>query len=95
MRLPARAATSAWAVARGVAWIHRRRALHRPLAQPLDGEALDGLARYFPPDLLEAIRVRKAQGPRLAHGQVALRPRGLEAGSQSEDENESSHASEA
>ena len=59
MRLPARAATSAWAVARGVAWIHRRRALHRPLAQPLDGEALDGLARYFPPDLLEAIRVHR------------------------------------
>ena len=59
MRLPGRAVTSAWAVARGVAWIHRRRELHRPLGQPLPGGALEALAPYFGPDLLEAIRVHR------------------------------------
>lgn len=59
MRLPVKAITSAWAVARGVAWIRRRRDLHRPLGQPLDGGALDALAPYFRPDLLEAIRVHR------------------------------------
>lgn len=59
MKLPARALTSAWAVARGVAWIHRRRELHRPLAQPLGGAAFEALVPYFQPDLLEAIRVHR------------------------------------
>jgi hypothetical protein len=59
MRLPARAVTSPWAVARGVAWIHRRRNLHRPLAQPLAGETLEQLASYFQPVLLDAIRVHR------------------------------------
>ena len=59
MRLPRRAVTSAWTIARGVAWVHRRRNLHRPLGQPLAGEALDALTPYFRPDLLEAIRVHR------------------------------------
>ena len=59
MRLPARAVTSAWAVARGVAWIHRRRELHRPLGRPLPGAALEAFSPYFQPHLLEAIRVHR------------------------------------
>lgn len=59
MRLPARVATSGWAVARGVAWIHRRRELHRPLGQPLPGAALEAFSSYFQADLLEAIRVHR------------------------------------
>jgi hypothetical protein len=59
MMLPVRAVTSAWAVARGVAWIRRRRELHRPLGRPLDGGALHALATYFRPDLLQAIRVHR------------------------------------
>lgn len=59
MRLPAGAVTSGWAVARGVAWIHRRRELHRPLGLPLAGGALEALTAYFQPDLLEAIRVHR------------------------------------
>jgi hypothetical protein len=59
MKLPARAASSAWAVARGVAWIQRRRALHRPSGLPLAPAAIAALAPYFQPDLLEAIRVHR------------------------------------
>jgi hypothetical protein len=59
MSLPARAASSAWAVARGVAWIQRRRALHRPSALPLAAGALTALGPYFQSDLLEAIRVHR------------------------------------
>ncbi|MGH7589246.1 MAG: DUF2157 domain-containing protein [Gemmatimonadota bacterium] len=59
MRLPARAVTSAWAVARGVAWVHRRRELHRPLGQPLAGDTLEALAPHFRADLMEAIRVHR------------------------------------
>ncbi|MGH7543434.1 MAG: hypothetical protein ACREK7_05795 [Gemmatimonadota bacterium] len=59
MRPPARAVTSAWAIARGVAWIHRRRELHRLSGLPLAADALAALGQYFPSDLLEAIRVHR------------------------------------
>ncbi len=57
--LPSRAVSSTWVVARGLAWIHRRRELHRPLGQPLAADALAALSPYFQPDLLEAIRVHR------------------------------------
>ncbi len=59
MRLAEKAATSGWAVARGVAWLLRRRELHRPLGQPLSSETLERLAPYFGSELLEAIRVHR------------------------------------
>ncbi|HKY61674.1 MAG TPA: hypothetical protein VJP59_11750 [Gemmatimonadota bacterium] len=59
MRLAARAVTSGWAVARGLAWIRRRREFHRPLAEPLADDAREALAPYFLPATLEAIRVHR------------------------------------
>ncbi|HET6342965.1 MAG TPA: hypothetical protein VFG78_12380 [Gemmatimonadota bacterium] len=59
MRLPAKAVMSSWATARGVAWVQRRRELHRPLGQPLAGRTLEHLAPFFLPDLLQTIRVHR------------------------------------
>lgn len=59
MNLPAIAITNGWAVARGLAWVRRRRELHRPLSLPLSGAPREALAPYFQPDLLEAIRVHR------------------------------------
>lgn len=59
MRLATRAVTSAWIVARGVAWIRRRRDAHRPLAGPLPEDAREALAPYFEPTTLAAIRVHR------------------------------------
>jgi hypothetical protein len=59
MRLGTGAVTSAWAIARGLAWIRRRRDFHRPLAEPLPDHAREALAAYFEPAMLEAIRVHR------------------------------------
>jgi hypothetical protein len=59
MRLATSAITSAWMVARGLAWIRRRREFHRPLAEPLAKEAREALTPYFEPATLEAIRVHR------------------------------------
>ena len=65
MRLGTGAVTSAWAIARGLAWIRRRRDLHRPLAGPLPDEAREAMAPYFEPAALEAIRVHRVPRIRL------------------------------
>jgi len=59
MRLGTGAVTSAWAVARGLAWVRRRRDFHRPLAEPLPDDAQEALAVYFEPATLEEIRVHR------------------------------------
>ncbi len=57
-----RAATivsSRWLVARGAAWVERRRRAHRPFAEPLAADLQRAFEPYFEPATLEATRVHR------------------------------------
>ena len=49
---------SAWVADRAAAWVVAQRARHRPLAEPIGGEALERIAPYFGRRTLEPVRVR-------------------------------------
>lgn len=59
MRWAAAIVGSGWTVARGAAWVERRRRHHRPFARPLTAEIGKAFEPYFDPATLETVRVRR------------------------------------
>ncbi len=59
MRRAVSIVSSRWLVARGAAWVRRRRRAHRPFAQPLAADLRRAFEPYFEPATLEATRVHR------------------------------------
>jgi hypothetical protein len=59
MRLAASIVGSRWLVARGAAWVERRRRDHRPFAEPLAPDLMRAFGPYFESETLEATRVHR------------------------------------
>ncbi len=53
--------SSRWLVARGAAWVERRRTAHRPFAEPLGTELYRAFQPYFEPATLAATRVHRVK----------------------------------